>query len=364
VNVDAKGFRGWVPGKTHESALPPLEHDMFTYLWDVNDRCTVNHENLPPIAYLNPAIPDPGTSAYLPVGPTFKYTNDVPYYWSKGCYIADFDLDLEARADLAGKLKNLECPVNHAPVGAKPYWNSDGKYEFRIPGLTKVEFGVPYAIRHGRSEGNTNGDIPDPRQLETRVVAYSLQRNCGLGAGSVVVKHLCRRLHELLYGKDDQDPHFEYYHRNMRSSSVDPVNKFDGSYSLAVTVEEVGKGKVQAAKQEDEGLIGKLVHRHEVLQILDELGFFFVQRSLMPHELYLWQLQNEVNNATTFGIHRLHTGVQLNHTTGFAPLEVSIGATQGNFHPDIHDLPTTVTVVIMTCLVRKGVFHCLLCLLI
>jgi hypothetical protein len=266
--------------------------------------------------------------------------------------VANFDTSQVALARLKA---SMECLVPQ-PEFREGSFNDDGVFERKVPGMVPLIPGVPYAINHTNVSPMFTQNSSSPlATLETRVLYHTWSSMQEYGDGDRLLEWF-HQLELATWGdpKLEEAPIWELMKNNSRSSNRGKrgADSGDGSFSFGITVEDRDLGFLLVAKQS--GDVRLVWRRNQILMACDAIASYMVERFCLPHELRIWRLLVEINNATTFGKGRLWSNVQLNHSTGIGNLADAIGTVQGQIHTDPGDWSPSFTVFILMVRFPKG----------
>lgn len=247
-----------------------------------------------------------------------------------------------------GRLLKIVNPPNLAPV-----WDSNLS-TFKstlIPGMVKMQPGIPFAYV---IDGNSN-------EMVTVGCVQTLGSLAQFEDSSSILTH-AQHLYDLSFGAPTlkQDPIYTLngLKRNLPfHGQVNPDHPFDGSYSLAGTVEEGhGQGFVVPAMQPSYEAGRKQIS--DVLQTIHALHRLVTKHCLSKFEMDVIDFHANDNNVFSLGgIDPCGASVQMNvsSTVGSNQLSNAIGS-QGAWHVDSGDDPMTPTFLIILVRLPKGSF--------
>lgn len=274
----------------------------------------------------------------------------APEFTRGCCYITNFNVSDAAKTALKDKLNS----VAPQPDFTDPNFDAEGIWRRDIPGLTPLTPGVPFCFQHVLTNDKFGSNsVYDPSKTETRV-CFHTPGTASQYSGHKEVFGWLNTLEKNIFGDPEvkEMPIWCGLSRNLRSSECNPTHPYDGSFSIAHTVEERGRGVVVVASQ---GLGERGMFRlNQITTYAGKVSEFFLRRTLSALEFADWETFNLMNNVPTIGGCRLHTGLQLNHSTGVEQLGNLIGQVQGNLHPDPKDLIISYTCFIVMVRFPKG----------
>jgi hypothetical protein len=274
-----------------------------------------------------------------------------PLYSRVFFFKANFDTKHVALMDLKVKLEKI-VPQHEFTSGS---FDANGVLERKVPGLIKLLPGVPFAIEHSHLPSTlAQSSSSHLAALETHVM-YSTWDTLKDYPRLSELKRWFHKLELATWGnpKLKELPIWDCgLASNLRSTNPGSVKDSDGSFSVAFTLEECDIGLLRVAKQT--GNLQFQWRRNQLVIFCDLIANYVIEITLLPHELRLWRLLVEINNAATFGKSQLWSSIQLNHSTGVRNLQDAIGKVQGQIHTDPGDWAPSYTVFILWIRFRKG----------